>query len=249
MFTYDPTKILCDIKFVPVRSMYATEDRGWISVDGKTYFREVQDRHMPNVPFTADPQDHLNKLFQMWEAGLVLHPNMETCGGHFGRFLARAYSKGSSWQTDLPDYLKGAAGGFVFQGNHVGLSYGFSIMTSDLALSRKILTAFATIYSSETYQDAAFSSREKWDVMDVYYSKTVGFCGFEYEYKKDLARRIHEGGRASKYDPFLNYVMTETTYLGLRKDLNLGEILRAKLDDPNEYFNQILPWDYQLQQD
>ena len=66
MFKYDPEKILCDIKFVPIKEYLNGHPQysncwsnGWISEDGKTFYEE-------NRP------DFMNYLLQMWEAGIVI---------------------------------------------------------------------------------------------------------------------------------------------------------------------------------
>lgn len=266
MFKYDPEKILCDIKFKRLQDVVDTQEvaqcwrNGYLSEDGKTFY---EDSH----------PDFLNYLLQLWDAGIVPDPIFEKHGGHFGRFLARSYSRGCSMIDNPPKFFEKILGGWAFFGNHTTYSQVFRIYTSDIQLAHVLLRALAKMYSSEAYGRSAVKpltlgfqptirtpddAYERWKrevelekQTVTFYSKLNGFWSTCSPSWRTYAQRVLDNPEAQDYSTgkFASYFLCEPEVLGLRKDLDLGEILRAKLDDPNEYFNQILPWDYQLKQD
>ncbi len=264
MFKYDPEKVLCDIKFIPIEEYvrgipHCAEvwKNGWISEDGKTFYTE-------NRP------DFLNYLLQMWESGLVPDPVFENHGGHFGRFLARSYPQSSSMVLNPPEFFEKILGGFSFSGNHLTYSQTFSIYTSDIELAHKLLRSLAKMYSSPEYIRVAHKpltggepsnirmtndayrrwteNAEREAKTVTFYSKVSGFWSTNSPDWKMYAQRVLDNPEAPDYSTgkFASYFMCEPSVLGLRNELDLGKILLEKMSDPAEYFNQILPWDYQL---
>lgn len=237
-------------KLVPLLDVYPEAKQSammWhdckISEDGKTLVTSSHGVH---------PSDPIGHLLDVWDEGIIPDPKWESCAGHFGRYLARSYDVKSA--IDKP-WLKDIAGGFIFKGNHLTLSHGFGIHTSDLVLARVLLLKLSEMYSSEAYKHAVkLNNKGEWGIerdpaeVHLYYSKLTGFVTARPE-RKALFDAFMNKTRTLGHDHctqehWAAYCMEEAEYLGQRVDVDIGAVLREKLDNPNEYFNQILPVDY-----
>lgn len=211
-----------------------------ISEDLKTV---VTPSHNVNM---KDPVGH---LLGIWDSGYVPDPLFESCGGVFGRFLQYGYSR-----TNDPfagdSFLDQIKGGFTFTGNHLQISHGFHIYTANLDLAKYLLTRLSEIFSSDVYCKSALAERHgRTPSHHLYYSKLYGFCTVRGDQHQQI-QQILSGEVLCKpsvqhtRQSWIVYLASEATYLGLREKVDIGELLRKKLSDPEEYFNRALPWDY-----
>jgi hypothetical protein len=193
--------------------------------------------------------DPIGHLLGIWDSGYVPDPLFESSAGVFGRFLQYSYNRTSDPFADDP-FLDQIKGGFTFTGNHLQISHGFTIYTANLDLAKYLLTRLSEIFSRDVYCTSALLARHgRTQAHHLYYSKLYGFSTVRGDQHEQI-QQILSGQvlcKASDHhnrQSWITYLASEATYLGFRKDVDLGEFLRKKLSDPEEYFNQKLPWNY-----
>lgn len=237
-------------KFIPLLDVYPEAKESamiWhgckISEDGKTIVTQSHNVH---------PSDPIGHLLDVWDQGILVDPRFESCAGHFGRYLNRSYENENA--VDKP-WLKPCAGGFRFFGNHLTLSHGFSMYTSDIALARELFVGLSKVYSQKEYNHGAKLNItgqwwQRYDPTDthLYYSKLTGFVTVRTSEKALFDAFMNKkrtlGHPYSSREHWAAYCTEEAEYLGPRLEVDLGAVLRQKLDDPNEYFNKLLPVDH-----
>ena len=193
-----------------------------------------------NVLSGDNPLDKLKDALKRY----ALTPMFEQSGGHFGRSSRRRWTS-----RDHIDSLSNPGGlfekvidGWVFSGNFVNLSAGFTVYVSDKDVARELLELIIENYRMDEYKHAVkcsytnhnFNFSQPYDDdVSVYYNQSLkSFFVTRGHYERYLPIT----GKCLDHVPsrdrnWIVYAFSDAAKIGPRSSVDYATLLSEKLED------------------